>query len=310
VRGLGFRGTKLNGLVLLRRSCTQNTVSHVAGATLLRGFESHVAQIGGIRTRYWVGGAGRPLVLVHGLAGAAYNFTDLAPLLARRRRVLIPDLPGHGGTAPLPGAGGLSGLAAHVVRVAEDVGMAPAAVLGYSLGGPVALRLAAEHPGSVSAVALVASAGIVSATRRAKLWLRVTSAVRPARLVAHARDVVARRPNLRVLVFGYWGAEEPRALPPEAVIGFLEAQPEHTDVWGASKALVRDDPREYLHHIACPTLVVWGARDRLTPLEDGFELARGLGASLRTLPAAGHLLVGEYPEACAELLLHFLDRVR
>jgi pimeloyl-ACP methyl ester carboxylesterase len=282
----------------------------VAGATLLRGFESHVAQIGGIRTRYWVGGAGPPLVLVHGLAGAAYNFTDLAPLLARRRRVLIPDLPGHGGTAPLPAAGGLSGLAAHVVRVAEHVGMAPAAVLGYSLGGPVALRLAAEHPGSVSAVALVASAGVVSTTRRAKLWLGVTSAVRPARLVAHARDVVARRPNLRVLVFGYWGAEEPRALPPEAVIGFLEAQPEHTDVGGASKALVRDDPREYLHQIACPTLVVWGARDRLTPLGDGFELARGLGASLRTLPAAGHLLVGEYPEECAELVLAFLDGVR
>jgi pimeloyl-ACP methyl ester carboxylesterase len=284
--------------------------SHVAEATLLRGFEAHVAEIGGIRTRYWVGGAGPPLVLVHGLAGAAYNFTDLAPLLARRRRVLIPDLPGHGGTAPRPGAGGLSDLAAHVADVAEHLGMAPVAVLGYSLGGPVALRLAAEHPGSVSAVALVASAGIVSTTRRAKLWIRVTSAVRPARLVAHARDAVARRPNLRVLVFGYWGAEEPRALPPEAVIGFLEAQREHTDVWRASKALVQDDPREYLHRVTCPTLVVWGARDRLTPLEDGFELARGLGASLRTLPAAGHLLVGEYPEECAELLISFLDGVR
>ncbi len=124
----------------------------MAGATLLRGFESHVAEIGGIRTRYWVGGAGPPLVVVHGLAGAAYNFTDLAPLLARRRRVLIPDLPGHGGTQPLPGAS-LSDLAAHVAGVAEHEGMTPAAVLGYSLGGPVALRLAAERPGSVSAIA-------------------------------------------------------------------------------------------------------------------------------------------------------------
>jgi pimeloyl-ACP methyl ester carboxylesterase len=68
----------------------------VAGAMLLQGFESHVAEIRGIRTRYWVGGTGPPLVLVHGLAGAAYNFTDLAPLLARRRRVLIPDLPDTG----------------------------------------------------------------------------------------------------------------------------------------------------------------------------------------------------------------------
>jgi pimeloyl-ACP methyl ester carboxylesterase len=281
----------------------------VAGATLLRGFESHVAEIGGIRTRYWVGGAGPPLVLVHGLAGAAYNFTDLAPLLARRRRVLIPDLPGHGGTGTLPGAG-LSDLAGHVAAVAKHEEMAPAAVLGYSLGGPVALRLAAECPDSVSAIALVASAGIVSTTRRAKLWIKATNALRPARKVAHLRDPIARRPNLRAVVFGFWGAEEPRALPPEAVLGLLEAQPEHTDVRSASRALVRDDPREYLNRVSCPALVVWGARDRLTPLEDGFELARGLAAPLRVAPAAGHLLVAEYPEECAEILLGFLDRVR
>ncbi|MGH3039464.1 MAG: alpha/beta fold hydrolase, partial [Gaiellaceae bacterium] len=189
-------------------------------------------------------------------------------------------------------------------------GMVPAELLGYSLGGPIALRLAAERPSSVSAIALVASAGIVSTTRRAKLWLAATGALRPARKVAHVREVVARRPNLRVVVFGFWGAEEPRALPPEAVLGFLEAQREHTDVWGASRALVRDDPREYVHRVSCPVLVVWGARDRLTPLEDGFGLARGLAASLRVLPAAGHLLVAEYPEECAELLLDFLDRVR
>jgi pimeloyl-ACP methyl ester carboxylesterase len=281
----------------------------MAGATLLDGFESHVAEIGGIRTRYWVAGAGPPLVLVHGLAGAAYNFTDLAPLLARRRRVLIPDLPGHGGTAPLRGAQGLGGLAGHVAAVAEHEAMTPSPVVGYSMGGLIALRLAADRPGSVSAVALVASAGIVSVTRRAKLWLGLTSALRPARVVAHARNLVARRPNLRVLVFGYWGAEEPRALRPETAIGFLEAQPEHADVRSAARALMQDDLRDYLHRVSCPALVVWGARDRLTPLEDGFELARGLGAPLRVLPAAGHLVVGEYPEECAEILLGFLEHV-
>ncbi|MGH3040066.1 MAG: alpha/beta fold hydrolase, partial [Gaiellaceae bacterium] len=101
----------------------------MAGATLLRGLESHVAEIGGIRTRYWVGGTGPPLVLVHGLAGAAYNFTELAPHLARHRRVLIPDLPGHGGTEPLPAAGDLTDLAAHVAAVAAHEGMVPAELL-------------------------------------------------------------------------------------------------------------------------------------------------------------------------------------
>ncbi len=278
-------------------------------ATLLRGFEPHVAEIAGVRTRYWVGGAGPPLVLVHGLAGAAYNFTELAPVLARRRRLLIPDLPGHGGTAPLVSTESLSDLATHVARVAEHEGMAPAAVLGYSMGGVIALRLAAERPDAVASVVLLASAGIVSTTRRAELWLRLTTALRPARLVAHARSTIARRPALRAAIFGYWGAEEPRALSPEAVIGFLEAQPEHADVKSAARALVRDDPRAYLDRVRCPALVVWGARDRLVPLEDGFELARGLDAPLRVLPATGHLVVGEHPRECASLVLDWLERV-
>jgi pimeloyl-ACP methyl ester carboxylesterase len=281
----------------------------VTRATLLRGFESLVAEIGGIRTRYWVGGAGPPLVLVHGLAGAAYNFTELAPLLARSRRVLIPDLAGHGGTDPLPAVNGLGDLADHVVRVAEHEGMTPAAVLGYSMGGVVALRLAARCPEAATSIVLLSSAGIVSTTRRAELWLEVTTAVRPARLVARARSTIARRPGLRAAVFGYWGAESPRDLSPESVIGFLEAQPEHAELRAVARALVQDDPRLYLDRVRCPALVVWGARDRLTPLEDGFELARRLRAPLRVLPAAGHLVVGECPEDCAALVLGYLDGI-
>jgi pimeloyl-ACP methyl ester carboxylesterase len=282
----------------------------VVRATLLRGFQPHVAEIGGLRTRYWVGGEGPPLVLVHGLAGAAVNFTELAPLLARRRRVLVPDLPGHGGTEALPAVETLGDLAAHVVAVAEHEEMAPAEVLGYSMGGVVALRLAAERPDAAAALVVLSSAGIVSTTLRARLALGVSTTVRPARPIARVRDEVARRPRLRALVFGRWGAEAPRELSPEAVDGFLAPQLEHTGVRAAARALVRDDPRAYLERVRCPALVVWGARDRLTPLEDGFELARGLGAPLRVLPGVGHLVVGECPQECAALVLDGLDGIR
>jgi pimeloyl-ACP methyl ester carboxylesterase len=243
---------------------------------------------------------------VHGLGGAAWNFTDLAPLLAARHRVLIPDLPGHGGTEPLPELESLSALAAHVAAVAEHEELSPAAVVGYSMGGPVALRLAVDRPEAVSALVLVAPAGIVSTTRRAEIWLTAIAAFRPARKVARFRFLLARRPNLRLPVFGYWGAEDPRALSPESVVGFLESQPEHTDVGAAAKALLHDDPRPDLDRVTCPTAVVWGARDRLIPLEDGFEYARRLRCPLRVLPAAGHLLVGECPAELAAVLVELL----
>jgi pimeloyl-ACP methyl ester carboxylesterase len=170
------------------------------------------------------------------------------------------------------------------------------------MGGPVSLRLAVARPEAVSSLVLVAPAGIVSTTRRAEIWLVAVSAFRPARKIARFSRLLARRPNLRLPVFGYWGAEDPRLLSPESVVGFLAAQPEHTDVEGAARALLRDDPRPDLGGVTCPTAVVWGARDRLIPLEDGFEFARRLRCPLRVLPAAGHLLVGECPEELATVV--------
>jgi pimeloyl-ACP methyl ester carboxylesterase len=281
--------------------------SAMAEATLLRGFEQRLAEIGGVRTRYFVGGEGPPIIIVHGLGGAAVNFTLLAPLLAERRRVLIPDLPGHGLSQPFAEADGLTTYAEHVAAVADAEGMLPAAVLGYSMGGVIALRLAVARPDHVSALLLVSAAGIVSATRRAQIWLTVTGALRPALVFSRIRGTVARRPRLRWGPFGLWGAVDPPALPPEAVIGFLEAPSQHTDVGTAGRALLKDDPREDLDRVRCPALLVWGARDRLVPLADGFEYARRLRAPIRTLPAAGHLVVGEQPEECAAILLQFLD---
>src|SRR5919106_6680884 len=75
---------------------------------LLPGFELRWADVRGVRMRYFLGGEGSPLVLVHGLSGAASNWCELAPLLARGRRVLVPDLPGHGGSGPLPAAPSLN----------------------------------------------------------------------------------------------------------------------------------------------------------------------------------------------------------
>ena len=284
-------------------------VSFVNEATLLPGFRPHLAEIDGVRTRYFLGGEGAPLTMIHGLGGAAVNFTKLAPILARKRRVLIPDLPGHGLSEPFEHVDGIATYSRHVHKVAQLEGMLPGAVLGYSMGGVVALRLAVEEPEDVTALALVAPAGIVSTTRRAEIWLVVTGALRPAQVMTRFRGTFARRPRLRWLPFGLWGAAHPEALDPDAVIGFLEGPSQHTDVGSAGRALVRDDPRPDLDRVRCPAFLLWGSRDRLVPVGDGFEYARRLHAPIRVLPAAGHLIVGELPELCADVLEDFLDRV-
>ena len=100
----------------------------MTAANPLPGFEERFAEARAARIRYFVAGAGPSVVLVHGWTGAAANWVELAPLLARRYRVLVPDLPGHGGSAPLPAAPSLGAFADRVTAVAEREGMLPAAM--------------------------------------------------------------------------------------------------------------------------------------------------------------------------------------
>lgn len=269
------------------------------------GFEPRSARLGARQIAYARAGTGPPIVLVHGLGGASSNWSELAPLLATRHRVLAVDLPGHGGSEPLAAAHELDTFADAVAACIEREDVAPAVVIGHSLGGAVALRLAARRPELVSALVLAAPAGISSSTLRARLGLRALGALRPSRLAARHRDRIARSPRLRSLVFRGL-ASDPSALSPAAVHGFLRGSAAVSESHTALDVLVRHDPRTGLDRVDCPVLVVWGARDWFLPLEDGFEYARRLRAPIRVLPDTGHLLIAERPKECALLVERFL----
>ena len=272
----------------------------------LPGLEERFASVKGVQMRYFVGGEGPPLVLVHGLGGAASNWTELAPLLARRHRLLVADLPGHGGSTALPGVSGLEPFADRVALIAEREGMLPAPVVGHSLGGMVVLRWALRRPDEVRALVLAGAAGLSIGNVWGRQLLSIFTSVRPGRLAARYRGWVSRSPLLRRLVFGFVSVADPPALSNEAVEGFLAAQLLHTDVDSAWQALRIDDPRQELEAVRCPVLVLWGAEDVQLPLDDAFEYTRRLRAQLRVIPGCGHLLIGERPDACARAIDEFL----
>jgi pimeloyl-ACP methyl ester carboxylesterase len=272
----------------------------------LPGFEERFAEGRGARLRYLVAGDGEPLLLVHGLGGSAANWLALAPLLLPGRRLIVPDLPGHGGSDPLPAAASLTAYADSLAALLEG----PAAVVGHSLGGAIALRLAIRRPELVSALVLAGAAGISSGSRRARYGLTITGLLKPGRKIAPYRARVARSAVLKTLVFGRWGASDPPALPPEMAEAFLSGPARHTDTVSAAKALVRDDPRPDLDRVRCPVLLLWGARDNQLPVGDAFEYARRLRAPLRVIADCGHLLIGERPEACADAIDSFVEGVR
>jgi pimeloyl-ACP methyl ester carboxylesterase len=268
---------------------------------LLAGLEERLHERRGAQIRTFEGGEGRPLLLVHGFGGAAWNFSELAPLLPGKR-LIIPDLPGHGASSALP-APSLTGFADVLAEILDG----PVDVLGHSLGGVVALRLAERHPSLVRSLVLAAAAGISSSTRMAEITIALTGIVQPGRIAGRRVGRVARSRRLRNFVFGGFEVANPDLLTERAVHGFLRGPTMHTDALGAGLALVADDPRQDLDRVRCPVLVLWGARDKQVPLEDGFEYARRLGAPLRVIADCGHLLIGERPDVCARAVLEFTD---
>ena len=247
------------------------------------GFEERFAEVKGCRLRYFLGGPadGKPSCSSGLFGGRAANWIDIAPLLAGTRRVVIPELPGHGLSTPLPAVPNLAVFADRLATVTEREQLLPAAFVGHSLGAVVALRLALRRPDAVSALVLAAGAGISSTTRRAKYGLRILGIIGPRRLVAPWADSVAGSSFLRYAVFGRWGAADPLALSPEAVDGFLEGTRLTSDSVSAARAVVADDVRQE-SRICSRTLVLWGARDNQLPLSMA-EFACRLNAPLRVI---------------------------
>lgn len=268
---------------------------------LLPGFDERWTTYRGVRIRTWERGEGPPLLLIHGYGGAAWNFSELAPLL-QGRRLLIPDLPGHGASTPLPAAASLSGYADALAATLDE----PVDVFGHSLGGVVALRLAERSPELVRSIVLAAAAGISSSTRSAELTITLVGVVQPGRIAGRRAEWIARSQRLQRLVFGGFEVANPALLTERAVHGLLRGTTMHTDAIGAGRALVRDDPRQDLDRVRCPVLVLWGARDRQVPVADGFEYARRLRAPIRLVADCGHLLISERPDVCARATLELI----
>ncbi|HET7081223.1 MAG TPA: alpha/beta hydrolase, partial [Chloroflexia bacterium] len=104
------------------------------------------AAVNGLQLYYEIYGAGRPLVLLHGGLGVTGMFAQLLPALAATRQVIAVELQAHGHTADIARPLSFEHMAGDIAALIGHLGLGPADLCGYSLGGGVALQTAIRHP--------------------------------------------------------------------------------------------------------------------------------------------------------------------
>ena len=255
----------------------------------------------------------RAFVLVHGFTGSRDDFREHVPELARLGRTIALDQRGHGGTTNSGRTADytLDGLVADLVAAFDALGLARADLLGHSLGGMVALRLALAHPERVASLVLMD-------TSARPMPLPIPEVVRSALLeLVTERGVQALLPGMR--------QRPPEQVPPamrrtiermgpdvfwERIQRKLEAM--DPVAWDSLLRVLGDhEPAaDRLGEIRCPTLVLVGAEDApfLAPAD---ELERGIRSARRVIiEDAAHSPQLENPPAWSAAIRAHLARIR
>jgi len=115
------------------------------------------ASVNGLEMYYEIHGAGRPLILLHGGVGAIEMFGEVLPLLAEGRRVIAVDLQAHGRTADIDPPLSFEPMADDIGALIKHLEIEEADLMGYSLGGSVALQMAIRHPEVVRKLVVVST---------------------------------------------------------------------------------------------------------------------------------------------------------
>lgn len=248
-------------------------------------------------------GEGPPIVLLHSGGHDRHDFDAVVPALSARHRTIAIDLPGHGSSPAFdpPESTSAARLCEATEHALDALDLPPAVVVGNSVGGMAALRLAARRPERVRGLVLVSPSGFVAQTAlvRAFCWVQGRAWVRRTLGMAFARHYLRVRSASTEALLARRAARrrDPAFVAMEAAL------------W-RSFALPSSDLAPLAPSIRCPTLVVWGRHDPVLRAHvEGIRVRSLLPHASWADLDAGHVPFAETPDAFLAAVEPFLARV-
>jgi pimeloyl-ACP methyl ester carboxylesterase len=275
------------------------------------------APVDGFALEYDRTGHGPPVVLLHGWPGRRTDFRAVAPLLAGRADVVVPDLRGFGGSDRHPvdpdDAYAAAGQARSVVGLLEELDLGPAVLAGYDIGSRIAQSVAQQHPERVAALVItppVPGVGrrVLEPDAQREFWYQTFHRLPLAdQLLDGSPDAV------RAYLRHFWDSwSAPGWSLPDADLDALAARYAEPGAFPASLGWYRggagtvarslgETPPDAAARIPTPTHVLWPAHDPLFPRTWGDRLGEFFAdVTVTDLPDSGHFVPLEAPEAFAD----------
>ncbi|WP_182481137.1 alpha/beta fold hydrolase [Nocardioides immobilis] len=261
--------------------------------------------VDGRRLTYVDYGDGPPVLMVHGMAGSWETWLANIPALGERHRVIAVDLPGFGGSEPLPTEDSFGSYVSSLRALLDELAIPSVAIVGHSLGGLVALSFAAQEPDRTRCVILVSGGGVELSSIRLRAIQIVFRCLAAVLAVPGAHRLLTTRVIGRLVMSPavHAGRGVPpdllrRMVPQRVSPGFMDAVRR-----GSEQLTVLD-----LRLVTAPVLLVWGRHDRILPVAAGEKLDRSLLQSrLVVVEGAGHCAMFEDPDEFLGLATNFLD---
>jgi len=241
-------------------------------------------------------GKGKVLVFLHGFCEDLRIWQEFTQSLESSYRIICPDLPGFGRSAPT--SSDLSLWAETLHNLLSDLGVQKAWIIGHSMGGYVAMALAERYPDLFQGLVLFHSTALADNDEKKK------SRNRNIRFIQDHGAV----PFVRQLIPSLFGTSVKRESETQLALQIAETQPDQGLVNALMAMRNRSDRSGVLASLPCPVLILSGKHDSVLALKEQAELALLPDVCIfHVLPDTGHMGMLEEPETCRTFLLEFIE---